>query len=184
MLLERGFQKPTLLLHPLGGWTKGDDVPLPVRITQHKAILEDGILDAENTVLAIFPSPMSYAGPVEVQWHCKARLVTGADFYIVGRDPAGIPHPNGTGDLYHPDYGSQVLKVSKGLSRFEIIPFKPAAYNLHLRRMDFFDSTQKDRYEFISGTKMRNLAKNKQDPPDGFMSKKGWKVLADFYRDS
>lgn len=33
---------------------------------QHKAILEEGVLDANSTLLAIFPSPMMYAGPVEV----------------------------------------------------------------------------------------------------------------------
>ena len=30
MILSRGFNKPVLLLHPLGGWTKADDVPLKV----------------------------------------------------------------------------------------------------------------------------------------------------------
>ena len=29
---------------------------------QHQAILEAGVLDEESTVLAIFPSPMMYAG--------------------------------------------------------------------------------------------------------------------------
>ncbi|XP_043505660.1 bifunctional 3'-phosphoadenosine 5'-phosphosulfate synthase 2-like isoform X1 [Polistes fuscatus] len=65
-LLERNYRKPVLLLHPLGGWTKDDDVPLPVRIKQHQAVLEDGILH-EDTILAIFPSPMLYAGPTEVR---------------------------------------------------------------------------------------------------------------------
>ena len=65
-LTERGYKRPVLLLHPLGGWTKQDDVPLPVRIKQHHAVLEDGVLDPSNTVLAIFPSPMMYAGPTEV----------------------------------------------------------------------------------------------------------------------
>lgn len=55
-----------LLLHPLGGWTKQDDVPLPVRMKQHHAVMEEGVLDPENTVIAIFPSPMMYAGPTEV----------------------------------------------------------------------------------------------------------------------
>lgn len=55
-----------LLLHPLGGWTKQDDVPLPVRMAQHHAVMEEGVLDPENTVIAIFPSPMMYAGPTEV----------------------------------------------------------------------------------------------------------------------
>ena len=30
-LVERGYKKPVLLLHPLGGWTKDDDVPLSAR---------------------------------------------------------------------------------------------------------------------------------------------------------
>lgn len=34
---------------------------------QHHAVLEEGVLDPENTVLAIFPSPMMYAGPTEVR---------------------------------------------------------------------------------------------------------------------
>lgn len=66
LLEERGFKKPVLLLHPLGGWTKDDDVPLPTRMEQHKAVLEEGVLDPNSTILAIFPSPMCYAGPTEV----------------------------------------------------------------------------------------------------------------------
>lgn len=62
MLISRGYKKPVLLLHPLGGWTKADDVPLPVRIRQHHAVLSERVLDPDRTVLAIFPSPMMYAG--------------------------------------------------------------------------------------------------------------------------
>ena len=65
-LRERGYKKPVLLLHPLGGWTKDDDVALDWRMKQHEAILEDGVLDPETTVIAVFPSPMMYAGPTEV----------------------------------------------------------------------------------------------------------------------
>jgi ATP-sulfurylase len=63
---ERGFTRPVLLLHPLGGWTKDDDVPLDVRMRQHQAVLEDGVLDPASTVLAIFPSPMMYAGKMRL----------------------------------------------------------------------------------------------------------------------
>lgn len=66
-LLERGYKKPVLLLHPLGGWTKDDDVPLEWRMRQHAAVLEDGVLDPASTIVAIFPSPMMYAGPTEVR---------------------------------------------------------------------------------------------------------------------
>eukprot|EP00850_Spirogloea_muscicola_P018917 SM000179S03389 [mRNA] locus=s179:36049:41149:+ [translate_table: standard] len=82
-LLEMGFQNPILLLHPLGGFTKADDVPTEFRMKQHAKVLEEGVLDPSTTVVAIFPSPMLYAGPTEVQWHAKARINAGADFYIM-----------------------------------------------------------------------------------------------------
>ena len=41
-------------------------MPLPVRMEQHKAVLSEGVLDPQSTVMAIFPSPMMYAGPTEV----------------------------------------------------------------------------------------------------------------------
>lgn len=55
-------------------------------------------------------------GPTEVQWHCKARVAAGANFYIVGRDPAGIPHPETKADLYDPTHGSQVRRPNPSLS--------------------------------------------------------------------
>lgn len=65
-LIERGYRRPVLLLHPLGGWTKDDDVPLSWRMKQHAAVLEEGVLNPASTIISIFPSPMMYAGPTEV----------------------------------------------------------------------------------------------------------------------
>ncbi len=45
----------------------------------------------------------------EVQWHARARLVSGAQYYIVGRDPAGMKRPGTDKDLYDPMHGSMVL---------------------------------------------------------------------------
>merc|ERR1712004_792194 len=182
-MMDRGFKKPVLLLHPLGGWTKDDDVPLAVRMRQHLAIMEDKVLDPESTVLAIFPSPMMYAGPTEVQWHAKARMAAGANFYIVGRDPAGMPHPvKAKGDIYHPQHGAHVLTMAPGLNRLEIIPFRVAAYNTKKGAMDFFDPAKKEDFLFISGTKMRGMARAGENPPDGFMAPGGWKIMVEFYQ--
>lgn len=38
-LLEMGYKNPILLLHPLGGYTKADDVPLDVRMEQHSKVI-------------------------------------------------------------------------------------------------------------------------------------------------
>ena len=52
-------------------------------------------------------------------------MATGANFYIVGRDPAGMPHPEGGKDLYEHTHGRKVniiqdivFKVSKFKNRF------------------------------------------------------------------
>lgn len=42
-LLEMGYKNPVLLLHPLGGYTKADDVPLSWRMKQHEKV--DSLLD-------------------------------------------------------------------------------------------------------------------------------------------
>ncbi|PPD82620.1 hypothetical protein GOBAR_DD20452 [Gossypium barbadense] len=160
---------------------KADDVPLSWRMKQHEKVLEDGVLDPETTVVSIFPSPMHYAGPTEVQWHAKARINAGANFYIVGRDPAGMGHPIEKRDLYDADHGKKVLSMAPGLERLNILPFRVAAYDKTQGKMAFFDPSRAQDFLFISGTKMRALAKNKENPPDGFMCPGGWKVLVKYY---
>jgi 3'-phosphoadenosine 5'-phosphosulfate synthase len=181
-LLDMGYKNPILLLHPLGGYTKADDVPLEWRMKQHDQVLEAGVLDPATTVVAIFPSPMHYAGPTEVQWHAKARINAGADFYIVGRDPAGMGHPTAGRDLYDADHGKMVLSMAPGLERLNILPFRVAAYDKTQSQMAFFDPSRAQDFLFISGTKMRNFAKNNELPPEGFMCPGGWQVLVDYYQ--
>ncbi|KAG8632357.1 ATP sulfurylase 2 [Manihot esculenta] len=180
-LLDMGYKNPILLLHPLGGFTKADDVPLDVRMEQHSKVLEDGILDPKTTIVSIFPSPMHYAGPTEVQWHAKARINAGANFYIVGRDPAGMGHPTENRDLYDPDHGKKVLSMAPGLEKLNILPFRVAAYDTVAKKMAFFDPSRSQDFLFISGTKMRTYARNGENPPDGFMCPGGWKVLVQYY---
>ncbi|KAF9587399.1 hypothetical protein IFM89_002039, partial [Coptis chinensis] len=137
--LKMGYKNPIFLLHPLGGYTKADDVPLDWQMRQHEkvvslflhfinlwfmTVLEDGVLDPETTVVSIFPSPMHYVGPTEVQWHAKARINARANFYIVGRDPAGMSHPVEKRDLYDADHRKKVLSMAPGLKRLNILPFK------------------------------------------------------------
>ncbi|XP_022568660.1 ATP sulfurylase 1, chloroplastic-like isoform X1 [Brassica napus] len=159
-LLEMGYKNPILLLHPLGGYTKADDVPLSWRMKQHEKVLEDGVLDPETTVVSIFPSPMHYAGPTEVQWHAKARINAGANFYIVGRDPAGMGHPVEKRDLYDADHGKKVLSMAPGLERLNILPFRVAAYDKTQGKMAFFDPSRPQDFLFISGTKVNSLLPN------------------------
>ncbi|KII62469.1 Bifunctional 3'-phosphoadenosine 5'-phosphosulfate synthase 2 [Thelohanellus kitauei] len=183
MLLKKGHKSPLLLLHPLGGKTKDDDVPLHVRIKQHEALFEEKVLDIDQTLMAIFPSPMSYAGPTEVLWHCRARMICGVSYYIVGRDPAGLPHPElPNKDLFDPTHGAKLLVHAPIISNsLKIVPFTVVGYNKNSRKMEIYDPSRGEDFLFISGTMMRAYAKERVDPPDGFMSKKSWRIVADYY---
>lgn len=180
-LIKRGFKNPVLLVHQIGGKVKGDDIPLEVRIAQNKRVLAEGVLDPKSTILGIFPSPMLYAGPTEVQWHAKARMNAGCQFYIVGRDPAGMKHPNGERDMFDAWHGKSVLGMAPGLEKLEILPFRVAAYDKTISKMSFFDPSRADDFIFISGTKMRKFASTGETPPDGFMAPSAWQVLVDYY---
>jgi 3'-phosphoadenosine 5'-phosphosulfate synthase len=117
-----------------------------------------------------------------VQWHAKTRMNAGAQFYIVGRDPAGMPHPDTKNDLYDATHGARVLQMAPSLESLEIIPFKVASYNKLLKKMDYFNPKEAENYENISGTKMRQLARDGAEPPAGFMVPKAWEILANYYK--
>ena len=88
-----------------------------------------------------------------------------------------MPHPDTKEDLYDPTHGSRVLQMAPGLEVLQIVPFRVAAYNKGLKKMDYYDEKQAGNFEFISGTKMRKLAREGGTPPDGFMVEKAWKIL-------
>jgi 3'-phosphoadenosine 5'-phosphosulfate synthase len=198
-LMQRGFKNPILWLSPLGGWTKASDVPLDVRVKQHVEVMAAGELHPDWTVMAIWPSPMVYSGPNEVQFHAKSRRVAGASFFTVGRDPAGMPYssgPNEGDDLYHADHGKYVLMSSPGVGSMEFLGFSKVYYDKRDHTMRDRDDSRKDDFISISGSKMRKLAALAAKPcppqipsdlikekciPPGFMVQKGWEVVSDYY---
>lgn len=185
-LLKLGYKNPILLLHPLGGWCKDDDVPLKDRMLQHQALFDDGTINPEHAILAVWPSPMYYGGPTEVLWHASSRVNAGITHFITGRDPAGVKHPEDSNkDCYDVWHGQKLLVHQKSLlNGVDVLPFKVAAYNTKTQSMEFFGGPGcvKEDFEFISGSRMRQMARDGVEPPQGFMSPGGWKVLAEYYK--
>jgi len=159
-----------------------------------------GELHPDWTVMAIWPSPMIYAGPTEVQFHAKSRRVAGASFFTVGRDPAGMPYssgPNDGDDIYHPDHGRYVLMASPGKGTMEFLGFSKVYYDKKDHTMRDKDASRADDFISISGSKMRKLAALGAKPcppaipsdliaskciPPGFMVQKGWEIVSDYYQ--
>ena len=195
-ILRETSKKTGVVLNPLVGQLKGDDVPASTRMETYEALvagrfLGEGDVDEElwtgagqdlNDQLELvgLDMRMYYGGPAEAVMHAIYRQNLGFTHFIIGRKHADAPFDDG--EAIWGDFDAQEIFQNLGGSlAIETANVGFAAYFEEIGRVGLMEENKENTSVFISGTKVREQLGSGEFPDPRIMRESTAKILVDYY---
>jgi sulfate adenylyltransferase len=196
-ILRANGKRTGVILNPLVGQLKGDDVPAATRMETYEALvanrlLGDGDKDAalwsdngqdlnDNLKLVGLDMRMYYGGPAEAVMHAIYRQNLGFSHFIVGRKHADAPFDDG--EAIWGDFDAQeVFENLGGALSIQAVNVGFAAYFEEIGRVGLMAENKENTSVFISGTKVRAQLVEGESPDPRIMRETTAAILVEYYK--
>jgi len=196
VILKNG-KKTGVVLNPLVGQLKGDDVPAATRMRTYEVLVEkrllgEGDMDAalwkrmgqdlnDQLELVGLDMRMYYGGPCEAVMHAIYRQNLGFTHFIIGRKHADAPYDDGT-PIWGDFDAQEIFRNLGGELAIQTVNVGFAAYFEEIGRVGLNEHNKGNTVVAISGTRVREQLLAGEIPDARIMRPSTAEILVDYYR--
>ena len=170
LILEALTSNPSalILIHPVVGTTKPDDIHYRIRVKGYIALINQGSLKQfrDRIILSLLPLAMRFAGPREALLHMIIRKNYGATDFIIGRDHAGCKRKDGS-DFYSSFAAGELALEYKNEIGINILRFPEYAYFEGMGYLPVISGSSAGA-KSLSGTQVRKILERGDQLPHWF----------------
>jgi sulfate adenylyltransferase len=199
VILRQTGKKTGVVLNPLVGQLKGDDVPAATRMQTYEALVQTRQLGEGDSDTALWTAKgqnlndqleligldmrMYYGGPSEAVMHSIYRQNLGFTHFIIGRKHADAPY-----DDKSPIWGDfdaqEVFQSLGGNLSIKTVNVGFAAYFEEIGRVGLVEENKNNKVVNISGTKVREQLCAGEFPDPRIMRPSTAKILVEYYKNN